>query len=104
MCDDDFGNQKPNKRLLDKETSIKLFNETMDRELEWNSEYSRSENFDVIVDELFSMDKVHVAMNPADYNFDKIIARLRWEEPSIPNSYGYIDLVFGRDVDIVWEH
>ena len=72
MCDADFG-QKANKRLLDKETSIKLFNETMDQAIKINGDmgYKRSENFDSIVDELFSMENVHVALTPCEYHFDK---------------------------------
>ncbi|MEK6828549.1 MAG: hypothetical protein AABY15_00250 [Nanoarchaeota archaeon] len=61
-----------NKRLLDKETTIECFNETMNELLKENEgTYFKPENFDDIVDELFSMKNVHLAMTPCDDHFNK---------------------------------
>jgi len=70
------GNQtKCNKRLLNKEESVLLFNQNFDHfrlnpDFQENV-YHKSENYDEIIDELFSMDNVYVATTPCDDHFSK---------------------------------
>lgn len=60
-----------NTRLLDKETSIECLNATMDYYLKENKTFHKSDNYDEIIDELFSIENVHVALTPCEYHFSK---------------------------------
>lgn len=62
---------KTNNRLLSKEASIEIFNDIMDEAIERNPEYFRSDNYDRIIYELFSLENVHVCRLPCDHYFNK---------------------------------
>lgn len=62
---------KVNNRLFDKELSKELFKENVNELLkERDGEYFKPDNFDKIVDELFSMNNVFVCRYPSEDVFD----------------------------------
>lgn len=64
---------KTNKRILNKEESIELFNENLQTAIKLNPDlYYKPDNFDEIVDEIFSMENVYVALAPCEDHFNKL--------------------------------